>query len=255
MPVFNRYIGIDYSGAERPATPLRGLQVFVADRRREPSQENNPTHPTGRWSRQQLALWLLDRLVEDVPTIVGIDHAFSYPLSILEGAALQSWDDFLGWFETRCPTTQDRVSECIPGNLEFLKRHQDELRLTDRWTATAMPLCSGWEGNRSNVFFSTHAGIPWLKWLRNRGAGRIHFWPFDGFTVPQGKSVIAEVYPRIFRRRYHTDLTGDARDAWLVCQWLRDRNQKNCLAPYFEPPVDEAEQRQARIEGWILGVA
>lgn len=254
MSLFERYIGIDYSGAAEPSSPLRSLQVFVADREREPSREGS-AHPTRRWDRQQLANWLLDRLLEDVPTIVGIDHAFSYPLLALEDTARQSWDDFLEWFETRWPTRQQRVSECVPGNLGFLSTHKDGLRLTDRWTATAMPLCSGWEGNGPNVFFSTHAGIPWLRWLRSEGAGQIHFWPFDGFAVPEGKSVVAEVYPRVFRRRYQTDLTGDMRDAWLVCQWLRDRDEKSCLAPYFKPPLAEAEERQARVEGWILGVA
>ena len=33
MPHFNRYIGIDYSGAETPDSSCRGLRVYVAEGR------------------------------------------------------------------------------------------------------------------------------------------------------------------------------------------------------------------------------
>lgn len=69
--------------------------------------------------------------------------------------------------------------------------------------------------------------------------------------------MVAEAYPRIFRRRYESETTlkGDKRDAWLICRWLNDRDQKDLLKPYFKPPLDERERVRAQIEGWILGVA
>ena len=46
---------------------------------------------------------------------------------------------------------------------------------------------------------------------------RVHFWPFDGFEVPEGKSVIAEVYPSLWRRRYaRDDRTTDEQDAYAT---------------------------------------
>jgi hypothetical protein len=256
MPLFHRYIGIDYSGASAPSAPLQGLQVFVADRTSEPAQQESPHPRTWKWDRQRLASWLLERLLEDAPTIVGIDHAFSYPLEAMGAEARRSWTDFLAWFEERWPTSEQPVALLVPRNLDVLERFRQALRLADRWAPTAMPVCSGWEAQGPNVFFSTHAGIPWLRWLRQATAGQVHFWPFDGFAVPAGRSVVAEVYPRVFRRRYDPPpLTPDERDAWLVCRWLKDRDEKGCLAPYFQPPLDDAEARQARVEGWILGVA
>jgi hypothetical protein len=254
MSLFHRYIGIDYSGAATPTTSLRGLTVFVADRKSEPRQESSTN---GNWSRKELAEWLKDRLQESIPTIVGIDHAFSYPLEAMGLGARNSWGEFLEWFEGHWPTRDVPVQACVAPNLADLEEHEKRLRLTDRWAPTAMPLCSGWEANGPNVFFSTHAGIPWLRWLRQETVGRVHFWPFDGFSVPPGKSVVAEVYPRVFRRRYQdeTTLTSDERDAWLVCRWLKDRDEKDLLAPYFQPPLDEEERRLVRVEGWILGVA
>jgi hypothetical protein len=147
------------------------------------------------------------------------------------------------------------VRECSTVNHRLLEKHKKELRLTDRWAPTAMPICHDWKG--PNVFYSTHGGIPWLRWLRDNAGNRIHFWPFDGFDVPPERSVVAEVYPRIFRRRYEdeTALRADKRDAWLICRWLSDRDEKELLEPYFKPPLDVAEQDKARVEGWILGVA
>jgi hypothetical protein len=257
MPLFERHIGIDYSGAAEPDQPVNGLRVFVAGREREPEEERDDQVRSGRWSRERLAGWLRDRLQEEVPTIVGIDHAFSYPRGAMGEEARENWDDFLEWFETRWQTRKETVRECLGPHEETLKVHKEALRLTDSWAPTAMPPCSGWEGNGPNVFYSTHAGIPWLKWLRHNTMGRVHFWPFDGFGLQPGCSVVAEVYPRVFRRRYEkeTELRGDQRDAWLVCRWLKDRDSKDQLAPYFQPPLDEKEKQQARVEGWILGVA
>lgn len=42
MPLFHRYIGIDYSGAATPASPLRGLMVWIADREGSPRQVGSP---------------------------------------------------------------------------------------------------------------------------------------------------------------------------------------------------------------------
>lgn len=258
MPLFRRYIGIDYSGASSPTKPVRGLKVFCAEEEQKPEPQFS-THPqTPNWDRDRLASWLLERITDEVPCIVGIDHAFSYTREAMDELACNSWDEFLDWFDECWATRQAKVSVCIPPNLRFLIRNRGKLRLTDKWTTTAMSLFDGWEANGSNVFYSTHAGIPWLRWLRQelRATGKeVHFWPFDGYDVPSGKSVVAEVYPRIFARRYQTDLEGDARDAFLVCRWLQDRDLSDRLEPYFNPPLTEEEVRRAQLEGWILGVA
>jgi hypothetical protein len=31
---------------------------------------------------------------------------------------------------------------------------------------------------------STHAGIPWLRFIRQRLGQRVHFWSFDGWEIP-----------------------------------------------------------------------
>ena len=80
-------------------------------------------------------------------------------------------------------------------------------------------------------------------------------WPFDGWTVPVGKSVIAEIYPSIFRRRYPKhDRTADQQDAYSVCRWLTETDQRGMLQHYLNPPLTESERKIAEREGWILGV-
>jgi hypothetical protein len=77
---FERYIGIDYSGAETCESSLQGLRVYIADRPTEPCQVAPPPSPRWYWSRKQIAQWLVERLSEPSPTLVGIDHGFSFPL-------------------------------------------------------------------------------------------------------------------------------------------------------------------------------
>ena len=34
-----------------------------------------------------------------------------------------------------------------------------------------------------SVAKSTHAGLPWLRYLRQQMGTRVHFWPFDGWVI------------------------------------------------------------------------
>ena len=101
-----------------------------------------------------------------------------------------------------------------------------------------------------------HAGIPWLRRIRNEVGSKIHFWPFDGWDVAEGKSVIAEAYPSIFKSRYpREDRTADQQDAYAVSRWLKETNERGFLDRYFDPPLTDEERRVADLEGWILGIA
>jgi hypothetical protein len=83
-PLFARHIGIDYSGAQTPTTRLKGLRVYLADRKTLPMQVPPPPSPRKYWTRRGIAEWLVERLSEETPTIVGIDYGFSFPLRYFE---------------------------------------------------------------------------------------------------------------------------------------------------------------------------
>ena len=108
---------------------------------------------------------------------------------------------------------------------------------------------------QGSVAKSTHAGIPWLKRIREVVGDRVHFWPFDGWLPSAGQSVIAEVYPSIFRKRYPKERrTADEQDAYAVARWLAEMSGRGELGRYWSPPLSEAERGIADREGWILGV-
>ena len=84
MRGFTRTIGIDYSGAETPTTSLKGLRVYQAEGDASPVEVAPPPSSRKYWTRRGIAEWLVERLAEDVPTLVGIDHGFSFPLRYFE---------------------------------------------------------------------------------------------------------------------------------------------------------------------------
>ena len=108
MPAFARYIGIDYSGAQTPTASLKGLRVYLAERDAPPVEVLPPPSPRKYWTRRGIAEWLVERLAEDAPTLVGIDHGFSFPLRYFEVHGLKpDWPTFLDDFQRHWPTDDD----------------------------------------------------------------------------------------------------------------------------------------------------
>ncbi len=111
-------------------------------------------------------------------------------------------------------------------------------------------------GVPGSVAHSTHSGLPWLRYLRRELGARAHFWPFDGWTPPAGRSVVVEVYPSLWRDAFpkKDGRTDDQHDAYVVAERLRRADAAGELAPWFEAPSDARAREVADIEGWILGV-
>jgi hypothetical protein len=259
MPQFNRYIGIDYSGAETVDSSCKGLRVYVAEGSGELMQVQPPPSPRRYWTRRGLAEWLREELDRDIPTLVGIDHAFSFPLAYFEKYRLSSdWEDFLVDFHHHWPTDAPHtyvafIREDPSGR--GLKRTGDRswLRVTEKWTPTAKSVFGF--GVRGEVATSTHAGLPWLLYLRKKCRCPLHFWPFDGWEIPEGKSVVAEVYPSLWTRRFpRDDRDGDEQAAYAVAAWLQRADLSGSLSGFLKPVLTPDEREVARIEGWILGV-
>jgi hypothetical protein len=257
-PLFKRYIGIDYSGADLPSKPLSGIRAFLA----EGSKSPDPKASSGgrHWSRESLANWLLSELTRHPQTIVGIDHAFSLPEYYFTHFNLRTWLTFLKHFEARWNTREEPVRLCWTRNVSSppycfgeadAERESWRFRLTEKWTSSAKSVFVS--GHQGAVAYSTHAGIPWIAWLR-RKLPKVHFWPFDGLLPAKSASVVAEIYPSIFRNRFFSDLKTDARDAFVVCRWLQQTDQRGFLSRYFAPPITPEEKRTVAREGWILGI-
>ena len=63
-----------------PTASLKGLRIYAADRISSPVEVIPPPSARKYWSRHGIAEWLVERLAEDAPTLVGIDHGFSFPI-------------------------------------------------------------------------------------------------------------------------------------------------------------------------------
>ena len=271
---FDRYIGIDYSGAGLPTRSMAelavctvdgdGCEVFPPPLRRGPDNRGPEN-----WNREDIAKWLVDRLKEqETPTLVGIDHAFSFPVAyfrlhphLLGG----DWGDFLDDFRNYWPThgrgvtvrsqyirQVRRMMEIEEGGYRF--GLPNWFRLTDPKGASA---CFDFMVKRGEVATSTHAGLPWLRYIRRKlkqAGAQVHFWPFDGWTICEGRSVVVEAYPRIWKRDVVSKGSTDhQKDAYVIARWMWEANKDDRLKECFIPHLNEAEFNQARKEGWIFG--
>ena len=103
---------------------------------------------------------------------------------------------------------------------------------------------------------STHAGIPWLRFIRRELGDQVHFWPFDGWNIPVGRSAIVEVYPALWSRSFAREgRTDDQHDAYSIAAWLSWAEKDGRLAGFLDPNLTPPERGVASVEGWILGVA
>jgi hypothetical protein len=255
MSQFQRYIGIDYSGAATPTTSLKGLRVYSATPTQPPREVCPPPGRRKYWTRRGIAEWLSTALHEGPPALVGIDHAFSFPLRYFEVHSIpHAWPAFLEDFHHHWPTDGDEIT------VEIIRRGRGTLRLGDsRWRRLTELRCRAKSvfhfDVQGSVAKSTHAGLPWLLHLRLQLGQRVHFWPFDGWTPPAGRSVIAEIYPSLSSRNFAVeDRTPDQHDAYSVARWMRETDALEELSAYFHPKLSSAERVQAETEGWILGI-
>jgi len=257
---FKQYVGIDYSGAETPISSLKGLRVYETDLL-TPSQEVDPP-PSRRkyWTRRGIAEWLVARLSGGTPTLVGIDHGFSFPVQYFEQYGLPlDWPRFLDDFQAHWPSDEDhtyvdfvRKGSC--GNAAARSGNPRWRRITEVRARTAKSVFQF--DVQGSVAKSTHAGLPWLRYLRRHFRDSVWFWPFDGWDVPPNRSVVAEVYPSLWNRTFpRGGRTSDQHDAYTTAEWLRRADANGTLTRFFCPELEPHERKAAGIEGWILGVA
>jgi hypothetical protein len=259
MPQFARYLGIDYSGAETPTSSLKGLRVYAATATESPTEIPPPPSARKYWTRRGLAEWLARELRDGPPALVGIDHAFSFPLRYFETHRLPPhWPRFLDDFQRHWPTDGDHIY--VDFVRDGLHGHGADRTGDARWRRLTEQRCRAKSvfhfDVQGTVAKSTHSGLPWLRFLRQQLGARAHFWPFDGWTPPAGVSVFAEVYPALWNRSFPNEgRTADQHDAYSVARWLRENDLAGTLAGHFRPSLNLTEAAVAQLEGWILGLS
>ena len=259
-PAFARYVGIDYSGAATPTKSLPGLRIYLADGDEVPVEVPPPPSNLKYWTRKGVAEWLVGDLREDIPTLVGIDHGFSFPIAYFDTHGLPyDWPSFLEDFHGHWPTDEDNVY------VDFVRDGAvgdgASRSGNNRWRRVAEIRAGGAKSVfhfdvQGQVAKSTHAGLPWLRFIRQHLGPRVHLWPFDGWAIPKGRSAIAEVYPALWSHDFaQEDRTSDQHDAYSIAAWLSQADHQGKLAAFLTPNLIPSERAIAKAEGWILGVA
>lgn len=260
--LFDRYIGIDYSGAQTPDASLPALRIYVATPVDAPSEVPPPDGLRKYWTRRGIATWLEERLAENRPSLVGIDHGFSFPLEYFVHNRLPfdwtDWTAFLEDFHRHWPTDKehmyvDFIRDGLHGNAAARSGDPRWRRITEIRARTAKSVFRFI--GQGTVAKSTHAGLPWLLHLRRSLHKQVHFWPFDGWDIPDGRSGLTEVYPSLWSKAFpQEDRNPHQHDAYSVAAWMREADRDARLPAFFHPHLTAMERHTAEIEGWILGI-
>lgn len=89
----------------------------------------------------------------------------------------------------------------------------------------------------------------------NAMSGQGALLAFRRLGIPAGRSVVAEVYPSLWMRRFpREERNGDQQAAYAVAAWMRRYDLNGSLSQFFNPALEAGERKMAQIEGWILGV-
>ncbi len=254
---FQQCIGIDYSGAADADTALSGLRVASAI----------PGGPTvdcvadnGRhWTRRGLADWLDRRLASGESLLIGIDHGLGFPEVWRETHGLPSdWDRLLDIVCARWPADRagvrvrdlrHQLPEGVESGLDGNPRWR---RLAERRVGAKSVFHFDVPGSVAN---STHAGLVWVRWLRERHRGKLHCWPFDGWVPEPGRSVLAEAWPALWNTTLpDPGQSRDRHDARVSASAMAGAVADGSVESWWEPSLSELDRDVACREGWILGV-
>lgn len=128
-----------------------------------PVEAPPPPSPRKYWARRGIAEWLVTALADGVPTLVGIDHGFSYPLRYFEVHHLPpDWPAFLDDFQRHWPTDEDIYVDFVRhgavGNGAARQGNARWRRLTEERAGGAKSVFHF--DVQGSVAKSTHAGIP-----------------------------------------------------------------------------------------------
>ena len=254
MPVFARYIGIDYSGAQTPTASLKGParlsgRSSIAARRGAAAAVAAKILDAA-WRRRVASRAARRR----EPTLVGIDHGFSFPLRYFEAHGLEpDWPAFLDDFQRHWPTDEETPMSilCATASATARRDGQCPLAAVDRGTAAAR--------NRSSISTCRDRWrsppMPGFRGCASSANGWASAFISGRSTVGtfRGRSAIAEVYPALWSRGFaRADRTGDQHDAYTIAAWLSRADRDGSLAAFLKPALTPSERawRRSRAGYW-----
>lgn len=284
---FDFYLGIDWSGAKGSYS---GIALA------ECTGETGPrliAPPAGRWTRSGVADYLGRRIARGERLLAGFDFAFGFPWidgeGYLAGRTQHLTDAFALWelIEQASADAPDFHAGPLVAHPDFAPSYwvsgtqkpgwRNDKRVTETvcgkatstYPETVFKLIGAKQVGKAAL-----AGIRTLRAIRLAAPAQVAVWPFEEVDRP---TVLAEIYPTLFRRQALgstakirdratldtalaaldsgpaqgaperlTDHEGDALISAAGLRWL-DRAEKLFTLP-------AKAEAQARREGWIVGV-
>ena len=268
---FNRFLGVDWSGAKV------GGNVFLAEVVRTAGGAPLEVLRVERSSRAKVEAEL--RLVPDRRTLAGLDFSFSFPEAfVLGGRADWTWPELRRWTADLVASSGGDVRAALhaaPERSQFRLVPGDRAPLLRRRTEEAcIPLPASVFDlvvYQRQVTLGTIHGMAVLDHLAD--VEHLAVWPYDGERVTGAATVVAEAYPsmwldpdlrkgsdadrreQVLRWQGRPDLTG--LDADTVVLLHRSGDAADALAVALALPeltLDAPADDVAAREGWILGV-
>lgn len=261
---FDRFIGVDWSGARGPGLP--GLQVAMATAGRCPPRLVPPPDGRKNWTRSVFTDWLVETLSGNDRVLVGLDFAFSFPRR-------DTGEFFPGVPDPDAPSTAcdlwQRVDDlCEATGRDFFAgafvekgwyapyfllpgkrgaRYKYRLRMTDE-------RCHHVDLGRPETVFKlvgpTQVGKGSLSGMRVLHHLRSHLcvWPFDRLPRSRSATVAVEVYPGAFVRRMLKVTSGNPPSRPTVRNAkVRDMEKLNRIMEFYdlEPLRDDVLEGKA----------
>jgi len=207
---FDRFIGIDWSGAKDPRRRLQVAQCF-------PGTKVPQIQGSNGWQRKEVLDWLIHLNKTGERIIAGFDFAFAYPYCDKESyfpSHPQSPKNVValwGKIDTICHDSHDfyggpfyKTSDAI--FVDYLhypkrkgKRYEGRLRKTDAsckkikgCNPASVFLCLG----AQSVGIASISGMRLLHYINSELKHNFLVWPF--FSLDNSRSVIVEIFPRLF---------------------------------------------------------
>lgn len=232
MQAFERFIGIDFSGAQGPG--LRGLRVAEAPQSsRAVRLIPNPYRKSGLWRRSDLGNWLSAQVrAGQGRVLVGMDLAFGFPYAdrVAYFPGLRNGPKTVRelWNLVDRESGGDDIAEFYAGRVYLddrstLKRyflhgtHRGDLY--EGRTRVIESSCRTVKGTNPTTVFnlvgpatvgvSSLAGMRLARWLDRELAEQIAFWPFDHERCDDATMVVTEIFPRLYYLS-----AGEKSDAW-----------------------------------------
>jgi hypothetical protein len=285
---FDRYIGVDWSGARGPT--LKGLQVAVCEAGISvPTLVRNPAG--GHWTRPDFVAWLSEQLSLGPRILCGMDFSFCFPWRD-RGAYFpglsddpDDWQDFWQRLESCCASDTQYFGGDFVQSKDFKDHFAEAGRVGNRYTRrlrmTEIACQEQGLGTPESVFNlrgprqvgkGSLAGMRVLRELRQNTS--LAVWPFD--SLGTGSSAIVETFPTAFvrlaglgagkireledlqaivdhygssLRGLITEFTDDEADALITATALRYHAHDSDL---WHPAG--LSDRVRRYEGWTFGV-